>query len=119
MALFMIRHWAVQGRDPQVRESLVVQYQPPKSNEQSLNFGEIRALVDEKVDPRDLTASLIGLAVKGFIQVEEIRKESWIFDTTDYDLSRLKLPDSSLSPFERVSTRPPRLVFIPRRFSHL
>ena len=101
MALFMVRHWAVRGRDPQVRESLVVQYQPPKSNEQPLNPGEIGALVDEKVDSRDLTASLIGLAVKGFIQVEEIKKEGWIFDTTDYDLSRLKMPDSSLSPFER------------------
>ncbi len=101
MTLFMVRHWAVRGRDPQVRESLVVQYQPPKSNEQSLNPGEIGALVDEKVDSRDLTASLIGLAVKGFIQVEEIKKEGWIFDTTDYDLSRLKMADSSLSPFER------------------
>ncbi|RPH87569.1 MAG: DUF2207 domain-containing protein, partial [Desulfobacteraceae bacterium] len=101
MALFMVRHWSVRGRDPEVRESLVVQYQPPKSNEQPLNPGEIGALVDEKVDSRDLTASLIGLAVKGFIQVEERKKEGWIFDTTDYDLSRLKMPDSSLSPFER------------------
>ena len=101
MALFMVRHWAVRGRDPQVRESLVVQYQPPKSNEQPLNPGEIGALVDEKVDSRDLTASLIGLAVKGFIQVEEIKKEGWIFDTIDYGLSRLKEPDSALSPFER------------------
>jgi hypothetical protein len=101
MALFMVRHWAVRGRDPQVRESLVVQYQPPQTNERSLNPGEIGALVDEKVDSRDLTASLIGLAVKGFILVEEIKKEGWIFDTTDYELSRLKAADSSLSPFER------------------
>ena len=101
MALFMVRYWAVRGRDPKVRESLVVQYQPPKSNEQNLNPGEVGALVDEKVDSRDLTASLIGLAVKGFIQVEEIKKEGWIFDTVDYGLSRLKEPDSAPSPFER------------------
>ena len=101
MALFMVRHWTVRGRDPKVRESLVVQYQPPQSNEQPLNPGEIGALVDEKVDSRDLTASLIGLAVKGFIQVEELKKEAWIYDTIDYALSRLKGPDSTLSPFER------------------
>jgi len=37
-------------------------------------------LLDEKLDPRDITSTLVGLAVKGYIQIEETKAEGMIFD---------------------------------------
>ncbi len=56
--------------------------------------------MDEKLDPRDITSTIVGLAVKGFLTIEETKTEGLIFDSTDYYLKRLKEPDESLSPFE-------------------
>jgi uncharacterized membrane protein len=59
-------------------------------------------MVDEKLDPRDITSTIIGLAVKGYIKIEEQKTEGLIFDSTDYYLWKVKGPDDSLSPFEKV-----------------
>ena len=43
---------------------------------------------------------LSGLAVKGYLQIEEVKEEGLIFDRRDYYLKRVKRADSNLSPFE-------------------
>jgi uncharacterized membrane protein len=60
----------------------------------------VGTLLDEKLDPRDLTSTIVGLAVKGTIRIEETKKEGLIFDSTDFYLKKLKEPDERLSPFE-------------------
>lgn len=92
--------WYSGGRDPKVREALAVQYQPPKYREQNLNPAEVGALIDETLNMRDITASIVGLAVKGFIKIEETKKKGIIFDSTDYSLTKVKEPDASLTEFE-------------------
>jgi uncharacterized membrane protein YgcG len=98
---FMISQWYRKGRDPKVRESITVMYEPPKFNHQPLSPAEVGALIDEKLDPRDITSTLLGLAVKGYIRIEEEKKDGLIFDKTDYYLKRLKASDENLSPFEK------------------
>jgi len=100
--LFMVGLWRSRGRDPRVKESVTVMYEPPQYNNIPLTPGEVGALVDEKLDPRDITSTIVGLAVKGFISIEETKNEGLIFDSTDYYLKRIKEPDGSLSPFEKV-----------------
>ncbi len=98
----MIFLWRTSGRDPRIREAMTVVYEPPKYNNVPLTAGEVGAMVDEKLDPRDITSTIIGLAVKGYIKIEEQKTDGLIFDSTDYYLWKAKGPDDSLSPFEKV-----------------
>src|SRR3984893_7933683 len=58
--------WYARGRDPQVG-AIAVQYEPPAG----LSPGEAGALVDDQAGIRDITATLVDLAVRGFIVIDE------------------------------------------------
>jgi len=98
--IYMVNLWYQKGRDPRVKESVAVMYEPPKFDNRPLTPGEVGTLIDEKLDPRDITSSIVGLAVKGYIKIEETKKEGWIVDKTDYFLKKVKEPDADLGPFE-------------------
>ena len=98
--LYMASRWYRKGRDPRVRESVTVMYEPPKFDGKPITPAEVGTLVDEKLDPRDITSTIVGLAVKGYIKIEETKEEGLVFDKTDYDLIKAKDPDTNLSPFE-------------------
>jgi uncharacterized membrane protein len=99
--IFMINLWSKKGRDPRVKEAVTVMYEPPKYGGKPLTPAEVGTIIDENLDPRDITATIVGLAVKGYLNIEETKKEGLIFDTTDYYLSKVKEPDENLSPFEK------------------
>ncbi len=98
--IYMLLLWNKKGRDPRVRESVTVTYEPPKFDKQPLTPAEVGTLLDERLDPRDITSTMIGLAVEGYIKIEETKKEGVIFDKTDYYLKKIKEYDANLSPFE-------------------
>jgi uncharacterized membrane protein YgcG len=98
--LYMGNRWYRKGRDPKVRESVTVMYGPPKFENQPLTPAEVGTLIDEKLDPRDITSTIVGLGVKGYLKIEETKKEGILFDKTDYYLKKVKSPDSNLNPFE-------------------
>ena len=58
--------WWTRGRDP-VHESIAVQYEPPDK----LTPGECGTLVDNEAAMRDITATLVDLAVKGYLTIEQ------------------------------------------------
>jgi hypothetical protein len=62
----MLWLWYSRGRDPRVG-AIAVQYEPPAG----LSPGEAGALVDNQAGIRDITATLVDLAVRGFITIEE------------------------------------------------
>lgn len=64
------RYWT-RGRDPRGPASVVVRYEPPPD----LTPGEIGALVDERVDLRDLTATVVDLAIKGYLHIRADQKD--------------------------------------------
>ena len=111
--IYMTNRWYRKGRDPRVRESITVMYESPKYDNKPLIPAEVGTLIDEKLDSRDITSTIVGLAVKGYIKIEEMKKEGILFDKTDYDLIKAKEPDTNLSPFEMelmrslFSTSPP------------
>jgi uncharacterized membrane protein len=98
--LYMFNRWYRKGRDPKVRESVTVMYEPTKFDNKPLIPAEVGTLIDEKLDPRDITSTIVGLAVKEYLKIEETKKEGLIFDKTDTYLRKVKDPDSNLSPFE-------------------
>lgn len=98
--LYMANLWYRKEREPRVRESVTVMYEPPKFSNTPLTPAEVGTLIDERLDPSDITSTIIGLAIKGYIKIEEIKKEGHIFDKTDYSLKKIKAKDPSLNPFE-------------------
>jgi len=58
--------WWTRGRDPE-RDAITVQYEPPDK----LTPGECGTLVDGEAAMRDITATLVDLAVKGYIVIEQ------------------------------------------------
>jgi uncharacterized membrane protein YgcG len=62
--------WWTRGRDPRLRP-IAAQYEPPDK----LTPGEVGTLVDNSVDMRDITASIVNLAVRGYLTIEEKQKD--------------------------------------------
>jgi uncharacterized membrane protein YgcG len=98
--IYMGNRWYRKGRDPKVRESVAVMYEPPRFDHQPLTPAEVGTLIDEKLDPRDITSTIVSLAVKGYLKIEETKKEGLIFNKTDYYLKKVRNHDSNLNTFE-------------------
>lgn len=82
--------WWTRGRGPQ-RQAISVQYEPPDK----LTPGECGTLVDNEAAMRDITATLVDLAVKGYLTIEQI-EESHLLGLThskDY-IFHMKKPPS-------------------------
>lgn len=72
---FLIFRWKTRGKDPAGRGSIVVTYEPPSG----MTPAEVGTLIDEKVDLRDITATLVDLAVRGYMKIEEDEDRDFIF----------------------------------------
>src|ERR1700686_2299145 len=62
--------WWTKGRDPRLRP-IAAQYEPPDQ----LTPGEVGPLVDNSADMRDITASIVDLAVRGYIVIAEHQRD--------------------------------------------
>ena len=62
--------WWTRGRDPRLRP-IAAQYEPPNQ----LTPGEAGTLVDNTANMRDITASIVDLAVRGYMVIEEVQKD--------------------------------------------
>jgi len=89
------------GRDEPVPlgsgRSVPVEFEPPDK----LRPGELGTLVDEAANPLDVTATIVDLAVRGYLRIEEIPKEVWR-GKADWNLVRAKAPDDRLLAYERT-----------------
>ncbi len=99
VGLVMARLWWTRGRDPE-RRSVSPRYEPPDG----LTAGEVGVLVDHSPDMRDVTATLVELAVKGHVVIEETEEEELLglTSSTSYAFERRTEPDAwdELSPHE-------------------
>ncbi len=75
---WMTSRYRSHGRDPEGAGSITVQYEAPEG----IGPGEIGTLVDESVDMRDITATLVDLAVKGLLRIE-IEEKKGLFRTSE------------------------------------
>jgi hypothetical protein len=92
----MTRLWRRYGRDPAGRAAIAVAYEPPRN----MTPAEMGTVVDETVQLADITATVLDLAVRGALRIEERDSTSFLFlNHRDYELVRL--PSSEpLRPFE-------------------
>jgi uncharacterized membrane protein len=76
-------------------------YEPPPG----MTPAEVGTLLDDRVDPRDITSTLVDLAVRGYVKIEEVSDTKLlIFHHKDYIFHLLKNREQweKLVPFERV-----------------
>ncbi len=62
--------WHTRGRDPRLRP-IAPKYEPPEG----LTPAEVGTLMDNSPDMRDITATLVDLAVRGYLLIEEKEEE--------------------------------------------
>ena len=92
--------WWYAGRDPDPGMSVAPMYEPPTG----ISPAEAGTLLDDRIHPRDITSTIVDLAVRGFIKIEETDDEGLLFHHKDYIFHLLqKRQDwNDLAPHERV-----------------
>jgi uncharacterized membrane protein YgcG len=73
-----------------------VEFAPPEN----LRPGEVGTLIDEEANTLDVTATIVDLAVRKYLVIEEIPKK-WFLGKPDWKLSRLPGDTQALLPYER------------------
>lgn len=76
-------------------KAIPVEFVPPDG----LRPGQVGTLVDEVAHPLDVTATIIDLAVRGYLRIEELPDTGFFKSKTDYRLVRLP-PADGLLPYE-------------------
>ncbi|HET9742088.1 MAG TPA: DUF2207 domain-containing protein [Terriglobales bacterium] len=93
--------WWAKGRDPKSGLSVAPMYEPPKG----MTPAEVGTLIDDSTDPRDITSTLVDMAVRGYLKIrEEQVVHALVFKKKDYIFVQLKGPAewNDLAPFEKV-----------------
>jgi uncharacterized membrane protein len=96
----MFFFWWTKGRDPKADISVAPMYEPP----QGMTPAEVGSLMEDAVHPRDITSTLVDLAVKGYLKIEETESKALLFSHRDYTFHLLKpQPEwSTLEAHERL-----------------
>jgi uncharacterized membrane protein YgcG len=74
-----------------------VEFAPPED----LRPGQVGTIVDERANTLDVTATIVDLAVRGYLTIEEMPKEGW-FGKPDWTLHRTDKADDDLLTYERT-----------------
>ena len=85
--LAMFRLWRRRGRDPELAP-ITTQYEPPAQ----MTPAELGTLIDGKPDMRDITATIVDLAVRGYLHIAETQDERFfgLFTNKDYTFTLSK-----------------------------
>ena len=92
--------WWYKGRDPDPGVSVAPMYEPPAG----FTPAEAGTLLEDHVHPGDITATLVDLAVRGYIKIEEKVDQGILFHHKDYIFHLLKPREqwNDLAPHELV-----------------
>jgi len=96
----LYHRWNTTGRDPEGRSVVSVMYEPPEG----FTPAEAGTLLDEQAHIIDITSTIIDLAIRGFIKIEEIESTIFYYFTDkDYKLSVTKNPGpDELKSYESI-----------------
>ena len=81
--------------------SVAPMYEPPPG----ISPAEAGTLLDDSIHPRDITSTMVDLAVRGYIKIEETAEKVLLFTHKDYIFHLLKPREqwgAELAPHERV-----------------
>lgn len=90
---FIVLHilWMKKGRDPRGRGTIIPEYEPPNK----IDPATMGALWDEKADPKDVSAEIVHLAVRGYLKIKNTGEK-------EYEFIKVKNADAQLNTVERA-----------------
>ncbi len=94
-------NWFLRGRDPEGKGTIIPYYSSPDE----LTPTEIGTLYDEKADLKDISASIIDFAVKGFIKIREVENKGvfgFFKGKSDYELILLRRDGLLVEPEKEI-----------------
>jgi len=98
VAIVLYFVWRKTGRDPKGRGTIIAEYDPPDE----LTPGVVGTLHDESADLKDISATIVDLAVRGYLVIEELPKKlgaanfKFILKKADFR------SDAKLLPYENL-----------------
>ncbi|MEA1871745.1 MAG: DUF2207 domain-containing protein, partial [Candidatus Bipolaricaulota bacterium] len=106
IVMFLV--WLKVGKDP-LKGTIAPRFEPPRR----MHPGEAGVLIDDRADLRDISAMVIGLAVKGYLAIKELADdEEGVTDKIksffgrsaplDYEFIKKKEADTDLSKVEKT-----------------
>ncbi len=101
LPIYIVYRWIKYGRDPKATVGVTTAwFDPPKtpSAKRFMTPGEVGTLGDETVDLKDISATIVDLARKGYLRIEERDKNDFFLVRLDSGLRR----NDSLLPFENL-----------------
>jgi len=98
--VFLFQRWRKTGRDPKMKGTIIPQYGPPDQ----ITPAEMGALVHEKFAIKDISATLVDLARRGYLKIAEIEKRGIFSSSRAYQFTLQKdfSSDSNLKEHERL-----------------
>jgi len=96
--IFLIGYWKKHGKDPKGRGTIIPEYEAPTN----MLPAEGGVVIDEKLDTRDITATVIDLARRGYFKLQEVEKKVLGFGAgKDWKIIKTKEADANLNDFEK------------------
>ncbi len=92
------RYWRRHGKDFKGKGTIVPEYEPPND----LSPAEVGMLADYRVDGKDLSATLIDLAVRGYVKIHQETKKFLFAKTQNFSLELLVTDTSGLKAHEKA-----------------
>ncbi len=96
--LLLLLLWYLRGRDPQVAIPIDYLTEPPSDAPP----GVAGTLLDETADMQDILATLIDLARRGYLEIEEQTGRGLLVSSTDFAFRRTGKPADDLLPYESI-----------------
>lgn len=89
--------WFTRGRDVGGGQAVPVEWDPPAG----LSPAEVGTILDEVCHTRDIVATIIDLAARGYLRIERIESENLLgFQHSDLKFERLREPDLEMKRHE-------------------
>jgi len=96
--IFLYNYWRRHGKDPLGAGTIMPEYEPPAN----ILPAEAGVVIDEKMDTRDLTATIIDLANRGYLKIKQEDKKALGFSIgKDWQLLLTEKSIANLSGFEK------------------
>lgn len=96
--LFILTQYLTRGRDPKIGPVPEYLSEPPST----LRPGVVGTLVDETADLRDIMSTLVDLANRGYVVIQEEKKEGLFgMDSSEFIFKRTDQSTERLKPFEQ------------------
>jgi len=100
---YLFWEWEKKGKDIKIKKAITPQYEPPFS----LKPAEVSLILHQKITPRDISATIIHLATRGYIKIKEVKRKVVFFTKKDWILIKKREfeEDPDLSEYEKFLLR--------------